>query len=368
MDVKQLVIEAFTTMLEEYTAQNNRWKCKAYRTALNSLKNVPHIKSLDDIKDLSGFGKKLTEHVKEIIETHEMKNAKNSKLGNSIKELMSVHGVGIQAARKMAEQNICSVKQLRLAYADKKIKLTDAQIYGLKHYDDMHLRIPFKEMQSHEKRMLDMISELSSSSVKLSVVGSYRRHAQDSGDIDMLITDPNKELFIEFIEKMEKSGYFFDTLAKGTVKYNGFCKLPGCPVRRVDVLYTEPKEYGFALLYFTGSGEFNKEMRAHALKMGYSLNQRNIIDTKSKTTVNGYYFQCEEDIFDFLDIPYLLPPKRTHLPKPIGLLERDIVHVCAKCRNDRDLCSTFGGLSVYEGRDKLCNRCKSSKVVFGMSR
>ena len=46
--------------------------------------------------------------------------------------------------------------------------------------------------------------------------------------------------------------------------------------RRIDLLYSPPKEYAFAILYFTGSQEFNTVMRQHALDMGYTLNEHGI--------------------------------------------------------------------------------------------
>ena len=46
----------------------------------------------------------------------------------------------------------------------------------------------------------------------------------------------------------------------------GACKLPGCDkYRRLDIIVTK-QQYYFEVLYFTGSDEFNKEMRSEALK------------------------------------------------------------------------------------------------------
>lgn len=312
-DVKHLIVDAFNVMLKEYTAQNNKWKCKAYNTALNSLKDVSEVKSLDDVKDLKGFGKSLTAHVKEIIDTHQMQNAQTSEYSTHVQNLMKVHGIGVQAARKFVGQGIHSIKDLRLAFADGKVKLTDAQIYGLKYFDDIQLRIPFSEMEKHEAFMIEKIRKLSNTA-SLHVVGSFRRKTKDSGDIDVLITDQpdNPKLLDDFIKEMTVCFYFFGKLAQGSVKYNGFCKLLGNgknTVRRVDVLYTKPEEYAFALLYFTGSDEFNKEMRAHALKKGYSLNQRNMIDMKTKKVVN-IHFNNEKDIFYYLGLEYVEPQDR----------------------------------------------------------
>lgn len=185
-NVKELIVEAFETMLKEYTAQGSKWKCKAYNGALKSLKNVPEIRSLDDIKGLPGFGKSLTEHVKEILETHEMKAAKESDFAKHVQVLLTVHGIGIQAARKFVKSGIFTVDKLRGAYALGTVTLNDAQKLGLKYYDDMQLRIPRSEMLKHERLIKSIMLELTSTGT-VEIVGSFRRNAPDSGDIDLLI-------------------------------------------------------------------------------------------------------------------------------------------------------------------------------------
>ena len=43
--------------------------------------------------------------------------------------------------------------------------------------------------------------------------------------------------------------------------------------RHIDIKLVPYESMPCALLYFTGSGEFNREMRTKALAMGYSLNE-----------------------------------------------------------------------------------------------
>ena len=48
---------------------------------------------------------------------------------------------------------------------------------------------------------------------------------------------------------------------KISTKYMGFSKLKDNPVRRIDIRFVPFNSFHTALLYFTGSGEFNKKMR-----------------------------------------------------------------------------------------------------------
>jgi len=79
--------------------------------------------------------------------------------------------------------------------------------------------------------------------------------------------------------------------------------------RRIDIMFTKPTEYPFAVLYFTGSGEFNQMMRKLANQIGFTINEYNIehLDTGKEV---DHVFKEEKDIFDFLDMGYVEPWQR----------------------------------------------------------
>ena len=60
-------------------------------------------------------------------------------------------------------------------------------------------------------------------------------------------------------------------------KYIGFCRtrIDGKlkPIRRIDIEFVPYNSYYPALLYFTGSGEFNQKMRSVAQSLGFLLNR-----------------------------------------------------------------------------------------------
>ena len=321
-DVKPIIIESFNILLDGYVAENNKFKALAYRKALKELEKVKEIHSINDIQTLTGFGKSLTSKVDEIIKTHHLKaaeEAQNSESTIAVKELMTVHGVGIQKARSLIEMGIMNIDSLRTESEKNPSLLHDQQKIGLKYYNDMKFRIPQDEMRKHFNFLQNEIKKLSTTA-SLQVVGSFRRNSPDSGDIDVLITDypDNPKLLPKFLDMLRKAKYLTEntTLSQGIVKFCGICKLLSAsadsPVRRIDVLYTHPYEYPFALLYFTGSGDFNKEMRAYALQKGYSLNQKNIQhkDTAIIVDVEEHTFRNEKDIFDFLELQYIEPQDR----------------------------------------------------------
>jgi DNA polymerase/3'-5' exonuclease PolX len=77
----------------------------------------------------------------------------------------------------------------------------------------------------------------------------------------------------------------------------------------IDLLYTNKKEYPFAVLYFTGDAGFNVAMRQYCLSKGLSLSEHGL-----KYEGNGQFvdfeFKTEKDIFDFVGLKYVEPKDR----------------------------------------------------------
>ena len=84
-------------------------------------------------------------------------------------------------------------------------------------------------------------------------------------------------------------------------------KLFSC--RHLDIVETTKEDYPFAILYFTGSDLFNVKMRKNALDQGYSINEYAMTVKKTGERVDEI-FNCEEDIFRFLNMEYKLPNER----------------------------------------------------------
>ena len=74
-------------------------------------------------------------------------------------------------------------------------------------------------------------------------------------------------------------------------------------------MYTKPEEYPFAILYFTGSGEFNQMMRKMVNDKGYTMNEYSIKHSDTGKKVD-HVFTEEKDIFKFLEMGYVEPWQR----------------------------------------------------------
>ena len=82
--------------------------------------------------------------------------------------------------------------------------------------------------------------------------------------------------------------------------------------RRIDIKVYLPEELPFALLYFTGSGYFNRSMRWWAKRKGLSLNDKGFFRETSNPNshVRGDFTE-EADVFRYLNLAYVAPADRS---------------------------------------------------------
>jgi DNA polymerase beta len=218
-----------------------------------------------------------------------------------LQELQYIYGVGPVKSRELVDNHgIKTMNQMSMNLH----LLNDKQRIGFKYWETDLLRIPRQEIVQHEALYRQIYTHFT-------ITGSYRRGASTSGDIDILLTHPqnNAKCFLQFIDTLLDRGYFIDTLAYGSKKYMGYAAISQGIPRRIDVMYCSPVEYPFALLYFTGCGEFNIKMREYAKTKGYRLNEKGLFDITTDKKV-ARLFVDEKSIFDFLGITYVEPELR----------------------------------------------------------
>ena len=150
------------------------------------------------------------------------------------------------------------------------------------------------------------------------ICGSYRRLKPKSNDIDFLIIHPkivslgdlaSNKFFKAYLKKLMEIGFVVESFTNVEVKskFMGLCQLsPKYPIRRIDIRFIPFESYYYALLYFTGSGEFNRKMRQVAMDNDYILNEYGLYDKKG----NMIHVNSEKEIFDILSMEYLQPPDR----------------------------------------------------------
>ena len=308
IEVMKTTISDILKVLGNYEKMNGEsFKASAYFKAVKGIKELDVITE-STLKSVKGIGKSLTTIIMSIVHTgtcdlyEKIKDVKDAKA-----VFLDISGVGPKKAKELVQQGITSIQSLRESPQLNDL-LNDKQLIGLKYYEDILERIPQCEIDHHNHYLQEVLKKIDPTA-EMTIAGSYRRKSPDSGDIDVLLKG-KPSLYKQFINQLQKEGYLYETLAQGTKKYNGMSKLSGyLTFRRIDIMITKPEEYPFAILYFTGSKEFNTLMRQHALDRGLSMNEYSLKDIHTKQIVD-YVFTSEKDIFDYLEYPYVDPWKR----------------------------------------------------------
>ena len=311
------------------------FKIRQFENDIKILKTFDksYISSAEEIKEhFVKKGKKNPKKIEFIVEeflttgrNEEYEKAIIDPLIIAVGNLMKIYGVGqVKAKTLYNEHGITDIKSLRVAFKKEKSILNSKQIMGLTHYEDLNKRIPRSEIDSYYQELQIICQSIPN--IKMSITGSYRRNHITSGDVDVLISpitgDNGAELRKLLMRKLKDKNIIVETLASGKKKFMGITKLESkgfTKARHMDIINTSPEEYPFALLYFTGSGEFNSRMRAHALTLGYSMNEYCLSDRLTRkaissevifSKINKPTFSEEKDIFKFLGMEYVEPENR----------------------------------------------------------
>ena len=232
--------------------------------------------------------------------------------------LSDVYGVGPKKAVELVQMGITSIAKLRERQDE---VLNKVQKAGLKYYEDIMERIPRSEIDEYVGVFQKTFDSISESGDRYEIVGSYRRGAAASGDIDVILTSTRPSFFDKWIDALLATGVIVEVLSRGKTKCLVITKMG--KARRVDFLYTSPEEYPFAVLYFTGSKGFNAAMRGHALKMGWSLNEHGfskVVDKKKEEKVLLNIVD-ERGIFDVLKLEYKEPIERIDGRSVVSLVD-----------------------------------------------
>lgn len=303
---------------------SNTFRLQNIKIVLKIIEQFPKkIISVDQLKGIAGVGKGSLQRIEEILKTGKLSeindDAINDKYMEYLDELEDVFGIGRRLAFELfTKYKVKSINELKKLYESGKIVLPDNVVKGLKYYDISKGNIPRQEI---DKTYNFLALELNTIDRHLfgTICGSYRRLKLISNDIDLMIIHPkiktqvdltNNKLFKIILKKLVDIGFLIESFTGFDVKskFMGLCQLSkNYPVRRIDIRFIPFESYYYSLLYFTGSGEFNRKMRRIAIDNDYVLNEYGLYEQDGKLALRA---NSEITIFKFLGMEYITPDKR----------------------------------------------------------
>nr|XP_047140281.1 DNA polymerase beta-like [Hydra vulgaris] len=324
----ELLIRQLEFYVDVKTGKNKlvySYKLNSIVKALGVIRSVKfRIKSGNDLKNYKGIGNGTIKRIDEIIATGKLEEVHKDDITgkhlNYVDDLMKIFGIGRTKAYELyTKHNIKSIDELKHLIKKGNIKLPESIIKGIKYVDKIKRSIPRSEMDKIYSKLIK-VGIMLDPDMDVRMCGSYRREKEESNDIDIIISHPKiitktqaekSDLMLRFISVLEEIGFIKDSFTSEDVstKYMGVCKLaPNSMLRRIDIRFIPQESYHTALLYFTGSDKFNRRMRGVALSMGYTLNEYRLLGNNEIP----FKIMSEKDIFDYLNMEYLLPKEREH--------------------------------------------------------
>ncbi len=290
----------------------NPFRIRAYERAAQNIEglseDIENFASQDRLKEIPGIGRDLCERIKEFLRTGKIKIYEDLKkaVPEGLLDLLNIPSVGPKTAKLLYEKlKIKSVSDLEKAIEKNKLK----GIFGIKEKTVENILKGIGLLKRGKARLTlaramliadEFIKPLEKMRdvKKVSCAGSLRRQKETVRDIDILVVSNRPKEVMDVFTKMPQVK---DVQAEGRTKSSLRTK-DGV---QVDCRVVKNESFGAALLYFTGSKNFNIHLRQLAIRKGLKINEYGVF-RKEKFICGA----TEEGIFKTLGMAYIEPQMR----------------------------------------------------------
>nr|CAC38040.1 DNA polymerase mu [Mus musculus] len=340
-----LLSEALETLAEAAGFEANEGRLLSFSRADSVLKSLPcPVASLSQLHGLPYFGEHSTRVIQELLEhgtCEEVKQVRCSERYQTMKLFTQVFGVGVKTANRWYQEGLRTLDELR----EQPQRLTQQQKAGLQYYQDLSTPVRRADAEALQQ-LIEAAVRQTLPGATVTLTGGFRRGKLQGHDVDFLITHPEEGQEVGLLPKvmscLQSQGlvlyhqYHRSHLADSAHNLRqrsstmdaferSFCilglpqpqqaalagALPPCPTWkavRVDLVVTPSSQFPFALLGWTGSQFFERELRRFSRQeKGLWLNSHGLFDPEQKRV---FHATSEEDVFRLLGLKYLPPEQR----------------------------------------------------------
>lgn len=292
------------------------FKIRAYYKACETIaglrEDIENYKKEGRLREIPGIGKELEQKIIEYLDTGRMSAYENliKEIPESLLGIVNIPTIGPKKAKLFYDQlKITSVDQLQKAAASGKLlalpgiqqKTIDNILRGIRVVEQGQERMDLGTATQAAAYFLEALQKFKE--VKdISVAGSLRRGCETVRDIDILIDSSNpKKIMDEFI----RLPIVKTVNAHGETKSSILTK----DNVQVDLRVVGPGCFGAALLYFTGSKNFNIKLRQAAIKKDMKVSEYGVFQVKGDKE-KLIASKTEVECFKALGLPYVPPELR----------------------------------------------------------
>lgn len=291
------------------------FRVRAYDNAIQGLEvSTADVSALTEAElvALKGVGKSTAQKIRELVETGSIKklDGLREKYPPEFVNLTRIPGLGPKTLVMLRDKlDVNNLEDLKGALQAEKLrelpglgakseeKIAHAiERLGLHGKDT---RTPILEALPVARRIVEDLRRLPGVT-NADYCGSLRRFREDIGDVDILVGATEPGPVMEHFVAMESVA---EVIGQGDTKSSVITHRG----LQVDLRVVSPKQYGAALLYFTGSKTHNIHLRQLAIDRDWILNEYGLAEVETDELVAS---RTEKQIYKALDLAFVPPPLR----------------------------------------------------------
>jgi DNA polymerase (family 10) len=356
----------------------NPFRIRAYRNAARTVTSQSRsIASMlaegEDLSRLPGIGQDLSHKIAEIVETGHMPllDELQQRVPPGLAKLLGVPGLGPKRVQALHDK--LGIDDLdKLTAAAKVGKISRLPGFGKKSEEKILHALKTRGPEEHRMRWpraeevagpLVTYLEATKGVKQVVVAGSFRRHKETVGDLDILVTcakgAPIMKRFVGYEDVAE-------VVSKGTTRStvvlrNGL---------QVDLRVVPQVSYGAALHYFTGSKAHNIAVRKMGVAKGLKINEYGVF--KGDKRIAG---RTEAEVYAKVGLPYIEPElredqgeleaaKKKRLPRLVTVEDiRGDLHAHTAASDGHDTIEDMAAEARERGYDYLAISDHSKRVT-----
>ncbi|XP_048865745.1 DNA nucleotidylexotransferase isoform X1 [Brienomyrus brachyistius] len=338
--------DAFEVLAEHAEFNENAGRCLAFMRATSVLKSLSGaVGCFGDLEGLPCLGDQTKAVIEDILETgrsFKVQEILNDEKFQVLKLFTSVFGIGPKTSEKWYRKGLRTFEEV---HADNSITLNKRQEAGFRYYDDILKGISKAEAEALAGIIEEAVHMIVPDAT-VTLTGGFRRGKEFGHDVDFILTTPEsgeeEGLLVGVIKKLRIKGLLlyhelhpatFDVTKLPSRKFEAMDHYPKCflilklwskllddsaqadgasqrdwRAVRVDLVAPPISHFAFALLGWTGSRQFERDMRRFAQHERKMLLDNHALYDKTKQIF--LLAKTEEDIFAHLGLEYIEPWER----------------------------------------------------------
>lgn len=293
----------------------NPFKVRAYINGAHALENLEEDLNVlvkeNRLQEIPGIGSHLAEKISSLVLTGHLPYYDEIKkeFPEELFLLFKIQGLGGKKIKVLYEKlGIKNIEDLQAACKKGTVatlphfgEKTQSKILdGIEKFKQSGQRVLWWNAMEMAQPILNDLSKLPQVK-RVEIAGSIRRKLETVGDLDFLVSSSSPKIVMDWFTTQS---WVEEIVAKGLTKSSIRLK-KGI---QADLRVIPEKQYGFALLYFTGSKEHSVKIRQRANHMGYTLSEYSLDSLEGKKSPKNLV--TESDIYKALGLSYIPPELR----------------------------------------------------------